>query len=73
MNFTFDQIGLSHLEASQAEQNGRGTGVLVTLQAVRAGIPRSLRRNCHYLDQFLWSILDQERRQAKAVWGPKCH
>ena len=24
-------------------------------------------------DQMVWSILDTERRQAKAVWGPKVH
>lgn len=26
-----------------------------------------------YHDQALWSILDSEWRQAKAVWGPKVH
>ena len=72
MNFTVDQIGLPHPEANEVGQHGCGNWLLVTLHAVRAGIPqKTLRRN--YLDQFLWAIPNEERRQAKAVWAPKCH
>ena len=65
MNSTFDQIGIHRLEAGGAQQNGGGTGALMVLRVVG-------RRNYHDLEQLLWSILDEERRQAKAVWGPKC-
>ena len=73
MNSTFDQIGIHRLEAGGAQQNGGGTGALMVLRVVGPGTPRRyLRRNYHDLEQLLWSILDEERRQAKAVWGPKC-
>lgn len=69
-----NQIGVHRLEADHAVRSRCGNGVLVMLRAVWAGMPRkSLRRKCHYLDQFLWSILNEERRQTKAVWGPKYH
>jgi len=31
---------------------------------------RSFLKNGQFLDQMLWSILSEEWRQAKAVWGP---
>lgn len=34
---------------------------------------RSVPHGGQYLDQALWSILDTDWRQAKAVWGPKVH
>lgn len=33
----------------------------------------SVLRSEQYFDQALWSILDTDWRQAKAVWGPKVH
>jgi RimJ/RimL family protein N-acetyltransferase len=74
VDFAFDTIGVHRLEARAAVQNGRGNGALRKVGAVQEGVlRRSFLRNGQYLDQALWSILDMDWRQAKAVWGPKVH
>ena len=74
VDFSFDTIGVHRLEARAAVQNGRGNGALRKIGAVQEGVlRRSFLRNGQYLDQSLWSILDSDWRQAKAVWGPKVH
>jgi [ribosomal protein S5]-alanine N-acetyltransferase len=74
VDFAFDTIGVHRLEARAAVQNGRGNAALRKVGAVQEGVLRgSFVRNGQYLDQVLWSILDTEWRQAKAVWGPKVH
>jgi [ribosomal protein S5]-alanine N-acetyltransferase len=74
VDFAFDTIGVHRLEARAAVQNGRGNGALRKIGAVQEGVlRRSFVRNGQYLDQALWSILDTDWRQAKAVWGPKVH
>jgi RimJ/RimL family protein N-acetyltransferase len=74
VDFAFDTIGVHRLEARAAVQNGRGNGALRKVGAVQEGVlRRSFLRNGQYLDQALWSILDTDWRQAKAVWGPKVH
>jgi RimJ/RimL family protein N-acetyltransferase len=74
VDFAIDTIGVHRLEARAAVQNGRGNGALRKVGAVQEGIlRRSFLRNGQYLDQALWSILDTDWRQAKAVWGPKVH
>jgi RimJ/RimL family protein N-acetyltransferase len=74
IDFAIDTIGVHRLEARAAVQNGRGNGALRKVGAVQEGIlRRSFLRNGQYLDQALWSILDTDWRQAKAVWGPKVH
>lgn len=74
VNFAFDAIGVHRLEARAAVQNGRGNGALRKLGAAQEGVlRRSFLKDGQYLDQALWSILDSEWRQAKAVWGPKVH
>ncbi|HEX6657462.1 MAG TPA: GNAT family N-acetyltransferase [Ilumatobacter sp.] len=74
VDFAFETIGVHRLEARAAVQNGRGNGALRKIGAVQEGIlRRSFLRNGQYLDQALWSILDTDWRQAKAVWGPKVH
>jgi ribosomal-protein-alanine N-acetyltransferase len=74
VDFAFDSIGVHRLEARAAVQNGRGNGALRKVGAVQEGVlRRSFMRNGQYLDQALWSILDSDWRQAKAVWGPKVH
>jgi RimJ/RimL family protein N-acetyltransferase len=51
--------------------NGRGNGALRKLGAVQEGVlRRSFLKNGQHLDQVLWSILSEEWRQSKAVWGP---
>jgi ribosomal-protein-alanine N-acetyltransferase len=74
VDFAFDTVGVHRLEARAAVQNGRGNGALRKIGAVQEGVlRRSFVRNGQYLDQALWSILDTDWRQAKAVWGPKVH
>lgn len=72
INFAFDAIGVHRLEARSAVKNARGNGALRKVGAVQEGVlRRSFLKNGEYLDQALWSILDEDWRQAKAVWGPR--
>jgi [ribosomal protein S5]-alanine N-acetyltransferase len=70
VNFAIETLGVQRLEARAAVANGRGNGALRKLGAVQEGVlRRSFLRNGRHLDQMLWSILSEEWRQAKAVWG----
>jgi [ribosomal protein S5]-alanine N-acetyltransferase len=70
VNFAVETLGVQRLEARAAVANGRGNGALRKLGAVQEGVlRRSFYRNGRHLDQMLWSILSEEWRQAKAVWG----
>jgi ribosomal-protein-alanine N-acetyltransferase len=61
VNFAFNTVGVHRLEARAAVKNGRGNGALRKLGAVQEGVLRkSFLRNGEYLDQVLWSILDDE-------------
>ena len=72
VDFAFDVIGVHRMEARAAVQNGRGNGALRKLGAIQEGVLRkSFLRNGEYLDQVLWTIVDEDWRQAKAVWGAK--
>ena len=71
VDFAVEAIGVHRLEARAAVLNGRGNGALRKIGAVEEGILRqSFLKNGRHLDQVLWSILAEEWRQAKAVWGP---
>lgn len=71
VNFAIETIGVLRLEARAAVANGRGNGALRKLGAVQEGVlRRSFLKNGQFLDQMLWSILGEEWRQTKAVWGP---
>jgi RimJ/RimL family protein N-acetyltransferase len=70
VNFAIYTLGVSRLEARAAVANGRGNGALRKLGAVQEGVlRRSFLKNGQFLDQMLWSILSEEWRQTKAVWG----
>lgn len=70
INFAFTALRVHRLEARAAVQNGRGNGALRKLGAVQEGIlRRSFLRNGEYMDQALWTILQDEWLQAKTVWG----
>jgi ribosomal-protein-serine acetyltransferase len=72
LTFTFDTVGVRRLEARAAVANGRGNGALLKLGARREAILRqSFCRGGQRLDQGLWSILAEDWRRAKPVWGPK--
>jgi ribosomal-protein-alanine N-acetyltransferase len=74
IDFAFDQIGINRLEARACVHNGRGNGALQKLGAIHeAVLRRSFIRHGVCCDQHLWSILRDDWRQAKAVWGPKYH
>jgi RimJ/RimL family protein N-acetyltransferase len=70
LDFAFDVVGAHRLEARAAVRNGRGNGALRKIGAVQEGIlRRSFLRNGEHLDQTLWSVLAQDWRDAKSVWG----
>ncbi len=69
MEFAFDTIGVHRLEARAALRNARGNGALKKIGARQEGILRkSFLRNGEYLDQALWTVLDEDWR-AKVIWG----
>jgi RimJ/RimL family protein N-acetyltransferase len=74
VDFAFETIGVHRLEARAAVQNGRGNGALRKVGAVQEGVLRkSFLRNGEYLDQVLWTIVDEDWRQAKTVQVAKVH
>lgn len=76
VTFAFHTLGVHRLEARAAARNGRGNGALAKMGAVREGVLRkSFRRNGEYLDQHLWSIVQEDwmPTQDKAVWGSVIH
>jgi len=63
IDFAFDTLGVHRLEARAAVPNGRGNGALQKLGAVReAVLRRSFLHNGQYLDQVLYTILDEDRQ-----------
>jgi RimJ/RimL family protein N-acetyltransferase len=69
VDFSFKVLGVNRLEARAALKNGRGNSALRKLGAVQEGVlRRSFLRNGEYLDQALWTILQEEWMQAKTVW-----
>ena len=72
VDFAFEVLGVHRLEARAAVRNGRGNGALRKLGAVQEGVlRRSFVRNGEYLDQALWTILQEEWLEAKTVWGSR--
>jgi RimJ/RimL family protein N-acetyltransferase len=74
VEFAFESVGVHRLEARAAVVNGRGNGALAKIGAVKEAVLRqSFLRHGEYLDQALWSIVKDDWRQAKAVWGSIIH
>jgi [ribosomal protein S5]-alanine N-acetyltransferase len=68
VSFAFERVGVHRLEARAAVRNGRGNGALRKIGAVQEGLLRkSFLKNGEYLDQTLWTILDEDW-QAKRGW-----
>ncbi|HEX4935691.1 MAG TPA: GNAT family protein [Gemmatimonadaceae bacterium] len=66
VDFTFQVLKTHRLEARAAVQNGRGNGALRKVGAMQEGIlRRSFLRNGEYLDQVLWTILDEDWRRGR--------
>jgi RimJ/RimL family protein N-acetyltransferase len=69
MDFTFGTIGVHRLEARAAIRNVRGNAALRKIGARQEGVLRkSFLRNGEYLDQALWTVLDEDWR-ANAFFG----
>lgn len=79
VDFVFKTMGVHRLEARAAVANGRGNGILRKLGAVHEGILRkSFLCNGKYVDQTLWSIVDDEWLRArslavKTMWRARVH
>ncbi len=74
IDFSFGVVGVHRLEARSIASNGRGNAALRKVGAMQEGIlRRSFQRNGFSFDQILWSILKDDWRQTKAVWGPRLH
>ena len=74
VDFAFETIGVHRLEARAAVQNGRGNGALRKVGAVQEGVLRkSFLRNGEYLDQVLWTIVDEDWRQMVEVRKERVH
>ena len=72
VDFAFKVLGVTRLEARAALKNGRGNSALRKLGAIQEGVlRRSFLRNGEYLDQALWTILQDEWMQAKTVRGSR--
>ena len=72
VDFAFEVIGSTRLEARAAVGNGRGNGALRKIGAVQEAVLRkSFMCGGEYIDQSLWSIVQNEWRQAKSVWGSR--
>ena len=74
VDFAFDEIQVHRLEARAAVLNGRGAGALKKIGAVPEGILRkSLLRNGEYLDQALWTIIEEDWRAIRIAPGIRVH
>ena len=71
LEFVFDTIGVHRLEARAAVVNGRGNGALIKIGAVNEGVLRkSFLRNGKYLDQVLYSIVEDDWRARREQAAP---
>jgi len=74
VDFAFGAIGVHRLEARAAVQNGRGNGALRKVGAAQEGVLRkSFLRNGEYLDQVLWTIVDEDWRRVRPPADPPAH
>ena len=70
VEFALENRGSAPPRGAGRVVNGRGNGALAKIGAVREAVLRqSFLRNGEYVDQALWSIVREDWRQAKAVWG----
>jgi [ribosomal protein S5]-alanine N-acetyltransferase len=74
IDFVFGAMTVHRLEARAAVRNGRGSGALAKLGAVREALLRkSFLRDGEVLDQALWAIVREDWMQSKAVWSHRVH
>lgn len=66
LQFVFDTLLVHRLEARAAVRNGRGIGALLKLGAVQeARLRKSFFRDGQYLDQVLYTILEEDWRDLR--------
>jgi len=66
LDFAFDVIGVTRIEARVAVPNGRGNGALRKMGAVQeAVLRRAFSCNGQPVDQALWAIVDSDRLERK--------
>jgi RimJ/RimL family protein N-acetyltransferase len=69
VDFAFDTVGVSRLEARSAIDNGRGNGALRKLGAVQEGVlRRAFHKGDRAMDAALWTILCDDWRQLRTLW-----
>jgi RimJ/RimL family protein N-acetyltransferase len=74
IDFTFEVIGSHRLEARAAVPNGRGNGALRKMGASQEGVLRkSFLRDDEYLDQTLWTIVEDDWRRNRTPGTPRVH
>jgi len=78
LEFVFETIGVHRLEARAAIRNGRGNSALLKVGAVQEGVLRkSFLKNGEYLDQALYSIVEDDWRASRAplkpIFRPQVH
>jgi ribosomal-protein-alanine N-acetyltransferase len=72
LDFAFDVLGVHRLEARAALCNGRGNGAMKKLGAEREGILRhSFLRDGDFLDQVVWSILQDDWNKRQHEQAPR--
>jgi RimJ/RimL family protein N-acetyltransferase len=65
-DFVFETLGVHRLEARAAVLNGRGNGALAKIGAVQEAVLRkSFQYNGQYVDQLLYTILDEDWRASR--------
>ena len=68
LEFAFQKLGVHRLEARAAVRNGRGGRALQKVGAVQEGVlRRSFFRDGQYLDQVLYTIIDDDWRASRGV------
>ncbi len=74
IDFTFEVVGSHRLEARAAVANGRGNGALRKMGASQEGVLRkSFLRDGEYLDQTLWTIVEDDWRRNRTPGTPRVH
>jgi RimJ/RimL family protein N-acetyltransferase len=73
-SFAFAAVGAHRLEARVLLQNGRGNGAMRKLGAVQEGVlRRSVRHGDDYVDQVLWSMLENDWGDHWVSIAPRVH
>jgi RimJ/RimL family protein N-acetyltransferase len=74
LEFAFEVLGVHRLEARAAVSNGRGSGALRKVGAVREGVLHNgLLKDGKYLDQALWTIHEDEWRMSRRATIVRVH